>query len=398
MIDGSDSGTASIALPDNPPSIMVMRARSQATALNRCVYIYGSRSNWLMTTDLSEPPSAAAVWMVPANENDRGASEQGRPLNRARASSVNQIRDLGTMSSPDHIALLLDARWFLAIELVATAAMATASAMLARREGYSLFGTLLLAGLAAVGGGVLRDLLVGRHPPAALARPDYLLTVIATVGACYATVRIHRMALARPGSPGRLRRLGLALARCMPSEEIVLVCDAAGLGAFTLVGVWVAFAYGCRPLWLWGPLLATMTTVGGGILRDIVRADHASAMLKTTLYAEISAVGGLAMTLCIQALGGPHHQWLLILLIGLLVLATATARVMAHFHRIPAPLFEPLASAPAAVSDAAGSPRGLSNAPGARRHRLWPAADGPAANQAANSNAGLVNPARVQIP
>ena len=71
MIDGSESGTAaSIAFPGNPPSIMVMRAKSQARALNRCVYIYGSRSNWLMTTDLSEPPSAAAVWMVPANEND----------------------------------------------------------------------------------------------------------------------------------------------------------------------------------------------------------------------------------------------------------------------------------------------------------------------------------------
>jgi hypothetical protein len=121
-------------------------------------------------------------------------------------------------------------------------------------------------------------------------------------------------------------------------------------------------------------------------------------MLKTTLYAEISAVGGLAMTLCIQAVGGAHHQWLLIPLIGLLVLATATARVMAHFHRIPAPLFEPLASAPSAVGDVAGSPRRLSNSPGARRHRLWPAADGLAANQAANSNAGLVNPARVRYP
>jgi hypothetical protein len=77
MTDGSESGTASIALPDNPPSIMVMRARKQATALNRCIYIYGSRSNWLMTMDLSEPPSSAPVWMVPANENHRGRQNRG---------------------------------------------------------------------------------------------------------------------------------------------------------------------------------------------------------------------------------------------------------------------------------------------------------------------------------
>jgi hypothetical protein len=77
MVDGSECGTASIVLPDNPPSVMVMRARKQAAALNRCIYIYGSRSNWLMTTDLSEPPSSAAVWMVPANENDRGRRSRG---------------------------------------------------------------------------------------------------------------------------------------------------------------------------------------------------------------------------------------------------------------------------------------------------------------------------------
>jgi hypothetical protein len=54
-----------------------MRARKQATALNRCIYIYGSRSNWLLTTDLNEPPSAAVVWMVPANGNDRGHRSRG---------------------------------------------------------------------------------------------------------------------------------------------------------------------------------------------------------------------------------------------------------------------------------------------------------------------------------
>ena len=358
------------ALPCRRPAEQRGRAgEKQATALDRCVYIYAAGR--LVHDHGSERAAfGAAVWMVPANENDRDA-RAGRPLNRARASCVNQIRDLARCRRPT-ISPYCSARGGFSRSSWSPPRRWQPRARCSRREGYSLFGTLLLAGLAAVGGEVLRDLLVGRHPPAALARPDYLLTVIATVGACYATVRIHRMALARPGSPGRLRRLCLALARWMPSEEIVLVCDAAGLGAFTLVGVWVAFAYGCRPLWLWGPLLATMTTVGGGILRDIVRADHASAMLKTTLYAEISAIGGLAMTLCIQALGGPQHQWLLILLIGLFVLATATARVMAHFHRIPAPLFEPLASAPAAVSGAAGSPRGLSNAPGARRHRLWP--------------------------
>src|SRR5262249_7833704 len=137
----------------------------------------------------------------------------------------------------------------------------------------------------------------------------------------------------------RLRWLGFALTRLLHSGKIALVCDAAGLGAFTLVGVWVAFAYGSKPLWLWGPLLATMTTAGGAILRDIVRADRGSAMLKTALYAEISMIGGLGMTLCIEILRDPRQQALLIALIGLVAFGCATARIMAHVHRTPALLF-----------------------------------------------------------
>jgi polar amino acid transport system substrate-binding protein len=302
------------------------------------------------------------------------------------------------MSSSDHIAHLLGAPWFLAIELVATAATAVASAMLARREGYSLFGTLVLAGLAAVGGGILRDILIDRHPLAVLARPAYLFTVIATVGVCYAAVQIHRAVAAPRFSSSRLCRLGLAVARRMPSEEIILVCDAAGLGAFTLVGVWVAFAYGCEPLWLWGPLLATLTTAGGTILRDIVRADCGSAMLKTALYAEIAAVGGLGMTLCIEAFGEDGQQIPLIALIGLIALGCATARIMAHVHRTPALPFEPRRPAEAQPAGAAKLLSTPSNLAITYPHAPRLAAGGATTAQAANSNAGFANPAGFRYP
>jgi hypothetical protein len=72
MIEASNTLTVDIALRDDPPNIVLMRARSQATTLSHCVYIYRCRSNWVMTTDLSELPMDAAVWMVPAGRDDSG--------------------------------------------------------------------------------------------------------------------------------------------------------------------------------------------------------------------------------------------------------------------------------------------------------------------------------------
>jgi hypothetical protein len=68
MIDSTRAGGT--ALPDNPPNVVLKRARGQATALARCIYVYHSRSKWVMTADLNEPPSEAAVWIVAANQYD----------------------------------------------------------------------------------------------------------------------------------------------------------------------------------------------------------------------------------------------------------------------------------------------------------------------------------------
>jgi polar amino acid transport system substrate-binding protein len=73
--------------------------------------------------------------------------------------------------------------------------------------------------------------------------------------------------------------------------------DAVGLAAFTVTGVRVAVQMQCDPLWLWGPLLAALTGAGGGILRDIVRADPDISALKRGLYAEIALVWGLLLSL-----------------------------------------------------------------------------------------------------
>ena len=77
MIDAEN--TENENLPDDPPNIIVARAKSQASALACCIYVYRCRSNWVMTTNPSQPPVDVAVWMVPANQNDAGRQNWGGP-------------------------------------------------------------------------------------------------------------------------------------------------------------------------------------------------------------------------------------------------------------------------------------------------------------------------------
>ena len=60
--------TKDSVFPDDPPNIVV-RAKARARSFACCIYLHRLRSNWMMTTDLSEPLAESAVWMVPANQD-----------------------------------------------------------------------------------------------------------------------------------------------------------------------------------------------------------------------------------------------------------------------------------------------------------------------------------------
>lgn len=79
------------------------------------------------------------------------------------------------------------------------------------------------------------------------------------------------------------------------------ISDAVGIAAFTVTGVAVAVSQRAEPLWLWAPLLATLTAAGGGILRDIVRQSGDIAALRTQFYAEVPLLWGLLL--------GLHLSW-----------------------------------------------------------------------------------------
>jgi polar amino acid transport system substrate-binding protein len=184
----------------------------------------------------------------------------------------------------------LDRDWFRLLVAIGTVAFALSGVLLAYEGKYTLFGALILASLPAVGGGVVRDLVLQRHPITIVRDPGALLLVFATV---LIGMLIARVTVAVQAAP---------VARYVKSHSGLVgrsieVSDAIGLAAFTVTGVVVVMDSGVQPLWLWGPIGAVLTSAFGGVLRDLFRHDRIIANLRGELYAEIAVVWGLAFAL-----------------------------------------------------------------------------------------------------
>ncbi len=241
--------------------------------------------------------------------------------------------------TPVLLRLAAAASWFFLLDALGTIAFALSGVLIARREGYSLVGAFVLAALPALGGGVVRDLLVGRAPIAILASPLPLVMVIATVVTCFVLYRL--LDQFRPQAE-RLRRWERGRAQrghWLSIRNVHEVTDALGLAAFTVIGVAVAVRYWAEPLWLWGPLCAALSGAGGGILRDVIRADSRNPALRTSFYAEVCVIWGFALSLTVDWLAREERPELLRISVAIAVLGAFLTRMAAVALRVKSPRF-----------------------------------------------------------
>lgn len=218
---------------------------------------------------------------------------------------LNQIKRSGEYGRvvrsylfPILLSITLETRWFFMVDIIGTIAFSISGILLGRREKYSLFGTFCLAALPAMGGGVIRDIFVGRHPLGVLRTPIYLQAVILTVLISYLLMKVFSWWQARyPGSAiGRVKKF-LDLSDHQAGGRIVQIFDALGLSAFAIIGVVVAVEAQAEPLWLWGPFMAVLTGAGGGIVRDVVRSEPEIETLKGEFYAEVALLWGFIFSI-----------------------------------------------------------------------------------------------------
>jgi uncharacterized membrane protein YeiH len=144
------------------------------------------------------------------------------------------------------------------------------------RRRLDVFGVLVVAFVASSFGGILRDVLIGAIPPAALKDWRYLAVALAAgLAAFFWSTLIERLR-----SPVRL-------------------LDAVGLAFFCVAGAQKALSFGLSPLM--AALLGMLTGVGGGIVRDMLLAE-VPAVLRSDLYA-VAALAGAGVVVAGEWVG-----------------------------------------------------------------------------------------------
>ena len=165
--------------------------------------------------------------------------------------------------------------FILILELAGTMAFAASGAITALKKGMDLFGVCILGLTTAVGGGVIRDVILGNTPPATFLNPIYASVALVT-----------SLVLFLP----RIRHLLMWDQRHYDLSMLIL--DSLGLGIFTVVGIRIAWRSTAEPTLFLLVFVGVVTGVGGGVLRDVMAGDTPYIFVKH-IYACASLAGAL---------------------------------------------------------------------------------------------------------
>lgn len=205
----------------------------------------------------------------------------------------------------------LHASIFFPIEIIGTVAFASSGAMVAVRKKLDLFGIIVLGVITAVGGGMLRDLMIGNIPPNMFRNPVYVSTAFVTVLILFLLFRRWPFLLESHHMENY--------------EKIMNILDAIGLGAFTVTGIDTGIDAGYGNYHFLVIFLGVITGIGGGILRDIM-AGETPFVLKKHIYACASISGACLYVFLLQY----THSDYAMLFSALLVVAI---RILASHYR-----------------------------------------------------------------
>lgn len=168
-------------------------------------------------------------------------------------------------------------------ELIGAAAFAISGAALGIRKEMDLFGVAMLGMTTAVGGGMLRDTMLGLTPPTALRDPVQALVAIAVSILVFFVWRRRKAELHN-----------------RYAETVLLLADSLGLGIFSAHGAAIAIQAGYGANWFLVLFMGMLTGVGGGVLRDMMLGQVPFILVKR-VYAVASILGALSYCLLDRA-------------------------------------------------------------------------------------------------
>lgn len=194
------------------------------------------------------------------------------------------------------------------LEYLGTIAFAISGAMVGIQKKMDVFGVAILGLTTAMGGGVIRDLILGLTPPSAFQNPIFAVTAI-SVGI------ILFIPSVRKAFENKTRFY----------ENLILFMDSIGLGLFTVAGVQIAHLNVTDNNLFLITFVGVITGVGGGILRDIFAGDKPYIFVKH-FYASASIIGAWCCALLWKYIGETQAM-----IVGALL--TVILRLLAAHYR-----------------------------------------------------------------
>lgn len=194
----------------------------------------------------------------------------------------------------------------LVLDIVGIAVFAASGALTGVQKQLDIFGVVFLAGITALGGGFIRDAMIGATPVAALGDWRYLVTP-AVVGIAVFFVHPTVTRLARP----------------------LILLDAAGLGLFAAAGARKAIDHGIGPVGSVG--VGMITAIGGGILRDVL-VREIPAVLHREIYATAALAGAAVVVI------GDRLRWPDATVAASAIVVTFLVRAVSRWRQWSAPV------------------------------------------------------------
>jgi len=198
---------------------------------------------------------------------------------------------------------------FVVMNIIGLIAFAVAGSIKAIKEGLDLFGITVLGVLTALGGGIIRDLLVNQIPNALKSYGDVSFAIAGVV----LSIGLYRISQ-----------------KDIRNKYFILIPDAIGLSAFTTTGAIVA--YNADVSFFGILVLSTLTGVGGGMISDIL-LGKVPTVLKDDFYASCAVLGAVGFSVAI------HLNMELSVSAFICALTVLVVRILAIFQRWNLPKF-----------------------------------------------------------
>lgn len=172
----------------------------------------------------------------------------------------------------------------LILELIGTIAFAFSGCMVANSKRMDIFGVWVLGTVTAVGGGAVRDVLLGQFPPNMFRNGIYVAVATATV------VFWLWMACKKGALPRR---------HFHQLTQVMDISDSIGLGVFAVVGSQTAIRLGYGDNWFLVIFVGVLTGVGGGLMRDVM-ANMMPMIFRKRIYASAAMAGSIVYVVLLR--------------------------------------------------------------------------------------------------